>query len=156
MKTTPIADVCRRSPMEGLVVTRQTGLEDAIQKFAADHRLHSIFVIDDAGRLTGVVNNHDLLDWARLHFDLLPPDFPLPVGKVRRLLSAETVQDLARPDSHRVAVRLTDTLAEALIKMAEFELEDIPVIDERGRLVNDLRLSEVLAFALSVRRGDRD
>jgi CBS-domain-containing membrane protein len=135
--------------MEGLVVHQKTPLIDAIRQFAADHTLHSIFIVDHLGRLTGVINNSDLLDWARLHFDLLPSDLPLPVGKVRRLLSAETVHDLALPDSHKMAVSMSDELGEALMKMAEFELEDIPVVDDQGVLVNDLRLSEVLAFALS-------
>ena len=77
----------------------------------------------------------------------------MPVGKVRRLISATTIADLAGRNSERMSVSLKETLADALARMATFELEDIAVLDEQGRIVNDLRLSEVLSFALRMERG---
>jgi len=41
-----------------------------------------------------------------------------------------------------------DALDTALNRMARYGLTAIPVVDEQGRVVNDLRLSEILAFAL--------
>ena len=151
MKTTRVADVCQQSTMGGLLLHKDLPAQEAIARFAADDTLHGIFLVDDDERLVGVISNQDLLDWARLQFDLLPSDFPLPVGKVRRLLSAERIGDLAVPDSRKMAVRLHDTLSEALQTMAEHDLEDIAVLDETGRVINDLRLSEVLTFALRSR-----
>lgn len=150
MKSAQIATICDASPMGALVIPRDTPLKNAIEQFAQDPTLHGIFVTDKAGRLGGVVNNHDLLDWARLQFDLLSRDFLLPVGKVRRLLTAKTIGDLAIPDSHKMAVTLTSTLSDALRLMARHELEDVAVVDETGRIINDLRLSEVLLAALRV------
>lgn len=135
--------------MRALVVGKATPLEVAIQQFAADtHGRRAIFVTDENGRLQGVVNNHDLLHWARLRLDLPHMDVTLPIGKIRRLMSAETILDLAVPGSENTAVSLDNTLAETVNKMARYNLEDIPVLDENGRVVNDLRLSEILSFAL--------
>ncbi len=150
MKNMSIELVCQQSTMQGLIVSQEMPLEEAIQKFANDPGLHGIFLVDDSECLVGVINNQDLLDWARLKFHLPPRDLPLSVGKVRRLVSAQWTKDLAVPDSHEMSIRLHDTLADALKKMARYNLEDIAVVDEVGHIVNDLRLSEVLIFALQV------
>lgn len=153
MESTPIARVCQYSPMQALVVAPDQPLEEVIDELAHARSRYAIFLADADGRFVGVVSNSDLLDWARLQFDLLPGEFRLPVSKVRRLLAAEKIGDLAVPDSQQMAVRLDDTLGLALRKMSSYTLEDIAVLDSDGRIVNDLRLSEVLAFALHVRQG---
>ena len=139
--------------MGALVLPSATPLDEAIRRFASDPSLHGVFLVDAKGLFCGVISNQDLLDWARLQFDLLSRDYMLPVGKVRRLLTAKTVGDLALPDSSKMATRLDDTLASALFVMSEYGLEDIAVIDEAGRIVNDLRLSEVLNYALQIGAG---
>ena len=101
-----------------------------------------------------MVNNVDLLDWARLQFDVMPGKAPLSVGKVRRLISATVIRDLAVPGSEHKSINVTDSLDNALATMADYDLEDIAVIDDDGRIVNDLRLSEVLSFALHIQRDD--
>ncbi|MCB0161978.1 MAG: hypothetical protein KDD83_27760, partial [Caldilineaceae bacterium] len=62
----------------------------------------------------------------------------------------QQISDLAAAESRQMSVKLTDTLAQALDTMSRYDLEDLAVTDEDGRVVNDLRLSEVLAFALKV------
>ena len=152
MKKTLVAEVSALSTMKALVLPGRTPLAEAIDRFASNEGQHGIFLTGNDGRLSGVVNNDDLLDWARLQFDVMPGD-PLPVGKVRRLISATTIADLAGRNSERMSVRVNETISDALIRMASFELEDIAVLDEDGRIVNDLRLSEVLSFALRAERS---
>ena len=151
MKNTPVAEVSAQSTMKALVLPERTPLTEAIDRFASNEGQHGIFLTGDDGRFSGVVNDEDLLDWARLQFDVMPGD-PLPVGKVRRLISATTISDLAGRNSARMSVRVNETISDALVRMASFELEDIAVLDEEGRVVNDLRLSEVLSFALAIQR----
>ncbi|MCB0131260.1 MAG: CBS domain-containing protein [Caldilineaceae bacterium] len=148
MKQTPVSVVSELSTMKALVVPENTPLTVAVERFSSNEGQHGIFLTDAAGRFSAVVDNRDLLNWARVQFNLSPGEVPLPVGKTRRLLNAKLVRDLAMPDSKRKAVHLTDTLAEALNRMARHDLEDIAVLDADGHVVNDLRLSEVLAFAL--------
>ena len=40
-------------------------------------------------------------------------------------------------------------VADALHKMTYYQLTDIPVVDDQGRVINDLRLSEILTFMLA-------
>lgn len=154
MSKVTVAQVSAVSTMKALVLPEHTPLMEAIDRFASNEGQHGIFLVNDENRLTGVVNNMDLLDWARLQFDVMPGKAPLTVGKVRRLISAECICDLAVPGSESKSISLNDSLDDALIKMANYDLEDIAVIDGDGRIVNDLRLSEVLSFALHVERGD--
>ena len=65
MKNTKIAAASQQSPMGALLLPADTPLAEAIGRFASDPTLHGIFLVDNAGRLAGVINNHDLLDWAR-------------------------------------------------------------------------------------------
>ncbi|MEZ4560872.1 MAG: hypothetical protein R2854_31300 [Caldilineaceae bacterium] len=97
-----------------------------------------------------MVNNSDLLDWKASAIQPVAGSLPLPVHRVRRLLKAQQISDLAAAESRQMSVKLTDTLAQALDTMSRYDLEDLAVTDEDGRVVNDLRLSEVLAFALKV------
>lgn len=150
MKNTPVAVVSKISTMKALVVPQQMPIVDAVEKFASNEGQHGVFLVDADNRLSGVVNNRDLLDWARVQFDLSPGSLPLPVHRVRRLLSARQISDLAMTESRRMHVKLTDTLAQALDTMARYDLEDIAVTDGDGHIVNDLRLSEVLAFAIHI------
>lgn len=153
MKRTPVAKVCAISTMKALILPEDTPVREAIDRFASNEGLHGIFLIDDKERLSGVVNNADLLDWARLQFDVMPGKAPLAVGKVRRLISAKSIRDLAIPNSERKAININDSLADALVHMGNYDLRDVAVVDDDGLIVNDLRLSEVLAFALRVQNN---
>ena len=148
MKRTSVATLCAMSPMGGLIVSLNKPLREVIAQFALAPQMHSIFLVNEAGRFGGAINNRDLLDWARLQFNVYPDDYKMSVHHVRRLLQAETIGDLARTESDKMSVRLTDTVEEALQVMAHYDLEDIAVLAEDGRIANDLRLSELLRFAL--------
>ena len=150
MKKTPVEKVSQISTMKALVLPEDTPIEEAIDRYASNQGQHGIFLTDSNGRLTHVVNNSDILDWARLQFDLVPGSLPWPVGKVRRLLSAKIIAHLAVPNSKTMAVHLDETIDEALKKMAQYDLEDVAVVDDDYRIVNDLRLSEVVSFALHI------
>ncbi|MDJ0757026.1 MAG: CBS domain-containing protein [Ardenticatenaceae bacterium] len=154
IKQTNISTVCETSPMGAMVIHYDQPLREAIHSFAHEHAMHSIFLVDDQNIFVGVINNRDLLDWARLQFSVYPRDYKMSVHHVRRLLKAEKIGELARAESAKMSVRLTDSIEEALRVMAEFDLEDIAVLHEDGRIANDLRLSEVLHFAVQVESAD--
>jgi CBS-domain-containing membrane protein len=131
-------------------VDGKMALIDAVKEFATNHDLRGIFITDENKRLTGVINKQDLLHWVGLQLNQTPAGKPIPVGQMRRLLNAQSVDDLAAPGSENSALYLNDTLADALQKMTANELADIPVIDENGQIINDLRLSEILLFMVNM------
>ena len=149
MQTIYVAEVCEQSEMQALVVDREMSLSDAVKEFATNHDLRGIFVTDDKDRLVGVINKQDLLRWVGLQLNQLSQGEPMSIGQMRRLVNAQKVSDLAAPGSESTALYLNDTLADALQKMTAFNLADIPVVDENGRIINDLRLSEILLFMVN-------
>ena len=151
MKTVLIADVCETSDMQALVVEGDMLLADAVRQFANNHDLRGIFLTGENSLLTGVINKIDLLNWMSIQLDQLPAGEPLSRGQMRRLLNAKHLADLAATGSEEAAVRLDETVGDALQKMTYHKLADIPVLDANGRIVNDLRLSEILAYMLDKR-----
>ena len=149
MQTIYIAEVCEQSEMQALVVDREMALADAVKEFATNHDLRGLFITGDEGRLKGVINKQDLLQWVGLQLNQRPGGEPMSVGQMRRLVAAQKVVDLAAVGSENTAIGLNDTLADALQKMTTHNLADIPVVDENGRIINDLRLSEILLFMVN-------
>jgi CBS domain-containing protein len=150
MQTVTVGEISKQSTMQALVVDKEMSLTEAIQQFATNHDLRGIFLTDKAGRLAGVINKQDLLRWVTVQLNEPAAGEPMSVGEMRRLLSAQRVADLASAGSEKTALRLDETVVDALRKMTYYKLSDVPVIDENSRIVNDLRLSEILAYMLNV------
>jgi CBS domain-containing protein len=148
MQTVPVAEVCKQSTMQAMVVDRDAPLAEAVRQFASNHDLRGIFLVDENGQLAGVINKQDLLHWVSMLVEKPVSREPMSVGQIRRLVNARRMADLAAPGSENAALRLGDTLSQALQKMTYFNLADMPVVDENNQIINDLRLSEILAYVL--------
>lgn len=146
---TRVSELCEVSPMRALVVSRDTSLADVLAKLAHNHDLRSVYIVDEAEHLVGVVNPHDLLQLIKVRLQMPRDRREVPIRRVRRLVMAETIADLMLVGSEETAVSLQDTLADTLNKMSQYDLVSIPVVDSEGRVVNDLRLSEILSFAIA-------
>ncbi|MFC1944609.1 hypothetical protein ACFLX5_03860 [Chloroflexota bacterium] len=59
-------------------------------------------------------------------------------------------QDLARGSEHSLGVKPSYTLQTALEQMIATEEVVLPVLDKSGKVLDDLRLSEVLLKAIEV------
>lgn len=151
LKKLAVRDACNFDSNPSLIVGPDEDFAEIIQRFATLPELRGIFVVDDERRLLGVITRTDLLDWARVKTGSPVEMLSTPVEDAVRLISlmrASTVGQFMRPDSHRSAVKLDDSLAHALRLMIEMNLIVLPVIDESNRVVEDLKLSELLALAI--------
>lgn len=110
-------------------------------------------MVDRNQRLVGVLTRQDLLAWAGLVFGSECFVRRFSAARLTRLARADTARAACRPDSHLTAVRAGEALDVALADMVAFDLIDVPVVDERGRLVGDVRLTEVLAKAVEIAEG---
>ena len=152
LKKLTVRDACDFDPHPSLIVEPDEDFAKIIQRFASLPELRGIFVADSEKRLLGVITRRDLLAWARVKIG--PPEEILSSPKVEKairlinLMQASTVGQFMRPNSHRAAVKPDDSLACALKLMTELDLIVLPVIDEAGRIVEDLKLSELLARAI--------
>ena len=137
-----------------LVVDEDTPLKEVIRKFAERADLRGIFVVDGNRRLAGVITRGDLLAWARLAFGPRGPESRFSWDRLRRLTEATTAKEACSRYCHLSAVRPDDPLETALIHMISYELIDVPVVDKEGRILGDIRLTEILAKALELGPGN--
>jgi Mg/Co/Ni transporter MgtE len=151
LKKLTVRDACNFDPNPSLIVGADEDFAEIIQRFATLPELRGIFVVDDEKRLLGVITQTELLDWARVNIGSPMELLSTPVEDAVRLINlmrACTVGQFMRPDSHRSAVKPDDSLAHALHLMVEMSLIVLPVIDESNRVVEDLKISELLALAI--------
>jgi CBS domain-containing protein len=148
MKSVTVDQVYRQKPMRALVLKQDMSLPDVLETFVSDYTLKGVFLTDEDGRLTGIINRHDLLHWARVQFDLPPSTSRLRLGRLRRLLLATRALDIASSNSKVAAVTPQETLADVLEKMVRHDLMDIPVVDDDGHILGDMHLTKLLSFVL--------
>lgn len=148
MQSVTVAELSKQSKMQAMIINRDTPLAEAVHQFATNHHLGGIFLTDEANRLAGVINKQDLLHWVTMLIGQPVSTKPMSMIQIRRLVNARRMADLAAPGSENAALTLDETLADALEKMIHFHLIDIPVVDHDNQIVNDLRLSEILAYVL--------
>ena len=105
-------------------------------------------VVDDAGRLVGMVTNRDLVERGGLaaRVELLgamsPPARDDVLG---RLDPGRTVADVMTRDP--VSIRAGDTLARATHLMAERRLKRLPVVEDDAKLVGIISRADILRAA---------
>lgn len=151
LKKITIKDVYRLDDTPPILLNASDEFSQVIKNFAQHVEIRGIFVVDDADRFLGVITRTDLLDWARAKLGklLLRPlsDMDKTIRLVT-LISATTVGDILRSETKDAAVRVEDTLDEALKIMLETDLIVLPVVDESEHVIGGLRLSGLLNLAL--------
>ncbi len=123
-----------------VTVTASTTVQEAV-RIVVEGRVGTLPVVDEEGLLTGVVRLADLLgvftpDFLALLDDI---DFVHDFGAMEQvhpqtILQARelTMSDLA---GTLVAVEEHCGLLHALVTMVKHQLQDLPIVDEEGRLV---------------------
>lgn len=134
-----------------LIVLPTEDFSVVVDRFARSPEARGIFVVDDERRLLGVITRSDLLYWARVKVGAVRVTRATKGDAFRliTLMHASTAGDVMHPDSHKAAVKATDSLAKALQLMIDLDLVVVPVVDEQNRIVEDLKLDEILAVIVA-------
>jgi CBS domain-containing protein len=66
------------------------------------------------------------------------------------MVSQTQAKSLARGDWRTLGVKENDSLQEALDQMVDFGEDVLPVLNEDGIILGDIRLSEILVKAIDV------
>jgi CBS domain-containing protein len=146
---TLVAEVYRLHGSASVSIPADSPLEDVIGEFIREPSLRGIFLIDAKQRFVGMVTRVDLIRWA--HFNLTggKERHKIPVSEFFRIVDARKAKDLASGDPRVLSVKESDTLQAALDKMLDQEEDVIAVLDSEGRVLGDLRLSEILWWVLT-------
>jgi CBS domain-containing protein len=120
-----------------------TPFKDIVARLA-EHRVSAMPVVDDAGRVLGVVSEADLL--LKEEFPDPDQDTPLFWTKRRRLEREKAAGSTARDLMTVALVSISPdaTVVEAARRMHHANIKRLPVIGEGGRLVGIVSRSDLL------------
>ncbi|HXG42484.1 MAG TPA: CBS domain-containing protein [Dehalococcoidia bacterium] len=111
--------------------------------------VETLAVVDDEGRLLGIIPLRLLLD--ELFLSVVPEEFLLTMRDIddieefARISRAKRARDLMQPP---VSVRADDTVGRAFALLHEGGLLGIPVVDEAGRVTSYLDSLQLIALWL--------
>jgi CBS domain-containing protein len=142
-----VADVMSRDP---IVVRPETPLKEAIQ-ILAERRISGLPVVDDAGKLVGIISETDLM-WQET--GVTPPAYIMfldsviylknPAAYERDLHKAlgQTVREVM--SKQPITVSPDKTLREAAKIMNDRNVHRLPVLDSEGQVIGILTRGDVI------------
>lgn len=120
-----------------VTVHPDTHLKDALATLAR-LGITSLPVVDERGRLCGIVSEADLL----LEAVARDPRAPLPPVTIEPLFHHRTVDEVYTRAA--ASARVDDDVAGAVETMIALSAKSLPVLDEHGRLVGILSRSDIV------------
>ncbi len=148
MKNIQIKDFFDLHGKASTVVPADAALNYVVALLGHERNLQGIFMVDSDQKYLGMVSRIDLLKWTQYQLYGGSRKADVRLSEVYRLIFARKAKDIATPNSKTYFVKETHTLQDALDLMIIFEEDIIPVLDENGRIIGDLSLSEILAKSL--------
>lgn len=153
MQKIKVADVYTVYGNAHTVMPIDASLEDVVIKLAKEPKLRRVFLVDTQGCFSGEILTSNLMKWVELQF--------FGDGKINRttparefynLIRATKASEIARGDWKSLGIKENDDLQTALDKMITLDTNILPVIDNGGKILGDLRLSELLFKTIEVGR----
>jgi CBS domain-containing protein len=123
-----LAVIGRREPV---TVRPGTSLADCLAEIRRTGTGDSVFVVDDAGRLTGVLTERDIFG-------------RLAGGDVDPIDLAQPVESLMTTNPNHL--RLDDTVRDAIGLMQTGRYRNVPLLDEDGALQGVIRPQDVIRY----------
>ncbi len=142
-----VADVMSHDP---IVVRSETSLNEAI-KILAERRISGLPVVDDKGKLVGIISETDLM-WQET--GVTPPAYIMfldsviylqnPATYERDLHKAlgQTVGEVMSKDP--ITISPEKTLAQAARVMHDKKVHRLPVLDESGQVIGILTRGDIV------------
>lgn len=146
--TTKVSDVMTRK----VITLRPEQSFEETADILAEHKIGAAPVVDDHGRVVGLLRDEDLIvSEANLHvptwFNFLGAEFPLP-GEQKRFekelkrMVAATVADLMTTEFKTASP--DDTLADVATNMHDADVTHMPVVDAEGKLVGIIARGDIV------------
>jgi len=128
---------------EPIIVREEASVYETVQQVIDARHARSAFVVDEQGKLVGIVTLKDLVEHIFAHRYFRDKKVN---GSTFEIVHSENAINLAEADPDCVTPE--DPLEEAVQKMIEHGLQELPVVDEVGNVIGDLNLLELLAVWL--------
>lgn len=138
-----VKDVYRKITLKPSLVNAEDTLEVVKEKIARGSPVNrSVYVVDPDLSLIGIITLQELMRVFAVNASVRGGK-KIPKGKLLEFISKDTLAEdiMIAP----VSVRTSDPLTAALELFVRYSLEELPVIDERGKVVGDLDAYELIA-----------
>jgi CBS domain-containing protein len=152
---TSVREAMGRVGIAPCVVAEETDLLGVCERLGQTPGVHTVAVVDETGRLAGVIPMRLLLDGLFLH--VAPQEFLADLWEMEgveefgRLSRARSARDVMQP---AVFVSVDDAVREAFSRMHSQRLEGLPVVDKEMHVVGYLdRLQLIRLWLQQHRRG---
>ena len=141
----------------GCVVSAGDDLVAVSESLADSPGVHTVAVVDDQGRLVGVIPMRLLVD--ELFLDVAPEEFLVGLREIEdveefgRIIRARTAGELMEAPAY---VTMDDTVREAFTRMHERKLEGLPIVDEGLQVAGYLDRLQLVRLWLKKHRRSED
>lgn len=152
-RETSVGEAMGRAGISACVVNEDNDLLHAAESMAACLGTQTVAVVDDQGRLVGVIPMRLLL--AELYLHVAPEEFLVGMRAFRnieefgKISRAQTAGELMQPP---VYVTAEDSARDAFVKMHETNLVGLPVVDEEMRVIGYLDRLQLMRLWLEKHR----
>ena len=148
-RDTPVEIVVETLNVETTIVRLDTPFDEIVQAMLAHPRVHTVCVVNDDGRLVGVLDLRTLAD--HLFFHIIPEEFLSEVTDLEHAMQYAEMSGMrtAADAMHEpLWVKRGETVQDAFKRMHEHHLSGLPVVDDRYHVVGYVNLLELMAVCL--------
>jgi len=133
------------------VVSETSSLKEVVRAMVKGHRRRIVYVVDGDNRFKGAITLEELKH-VIFHYYLNSSirDVLVVTEHIDALFSAEKAGDVMNPDL--IVCHENDTLHDVIVRMNEWDVLDIPVLDRSGRVIADLDV--LCLLELWLKKGD--
>jgi len=152
---TSVREAMSKVGIEPCVVAQETELVAVCEQLGEAPGVQTVAVVDNTGRLTGIIPISLLLDALFLY--VAPEEFLADlrlmegIEEFGKLSRARSAQDLVQP---AVYVTMGDSVREAFSRMHERRLDGLPVVDGEMRVVGYLDRLQLIRLWLRKHHGE--
>jgi CBS-domain-containing membrane protein len=152
---TSVREVVGVAGVEPCVIKEDVGLLHICERLGEAPGVHTIAVVDNAGRLAGIIPVRLLLN--ELFLRVAPEEFLTDLREMEgveefgKLSRARSARDLMEP---AVYVTMDDSVREAFSRMHEQRLEGLPIVDKDMRVVGYLDRLHLIQIWLQKHRRE--
>jgi CBS domain-containing protein len=118
-------------------------LEDAVEAMTVNHVSRKVYVIDSEGKLLGMISIETLLKKVGYLVGVRETGVISFLKFVTGIFKEKVTEFMQNP----ITVTNEHKVLDALQKMVEYHLNDLPVIDEEGKIIGELNSLEILEEA---------
>ncbi len=156
-RDTPIQVVVDTLNLEPTLVRLDTPLDEVVQAMLAHPRVHTACVLNDDGRLVGVLDLRTLAD--DFFFHLMPEEFLSEITDLEHAMAFAArsgMRTAADAMQAPVWVKNGRTVKDAFKRMHEHNLQGLPVVDDRYHVTGYINLLELMACCLEPLAGNAE